>query len=68
MVLRAITTRPVEVLGLDNDKVFHNGIPANFQIISVSGNNQVLEDCLGNQRTGKLITSEVVIQKGKQIR
>lgn len=68
MVLRAITTRPVEVLRLDNDKVFHNGIPANFQIVSLSDNNQVLTDCLGNQRTGKLITSEVVIQKGKQIR
>ncbi len=68
MVLRAITTRPVEVLGLSNDKCFHKGIPANFQIFSLSGDDQVLTDCLGNQRTGKLITAEVVIQKGKQIR
>ena len=68
MVLRAITTRPAEVLGFDSDKVFCHGIPANFQIVSLSGDNHVLKDCLGSQRTGKLITSEVVIQKGKQIR
>jgi len=68
MVLRAITTRPVEILGFDNDKVFRNGTPANFQIVSLDDDEQVLTDCLGSQRTGKIITSEVVIQKGKQIR
>ena len=68
MVLRAITTRPLEVLGLGNDHGFRTGIPASFQIVSLSDDNQVLTDCLGSQRTGKLITSEVVIQKGKQIR
>lgn len=68
LVLRSITTRPVEVLGISNDKVFGYGIPANFQIVSLSGDNHVLTDCLGSQRIGKLIISEVVIQQGEQIR
>ena len=67
-VFRAITTRPLEVLGLDNEKGLGTGRPASFQIVMLSDDNQVLTDCLGNQRSGNLMTSEVVIQKGKQIR